>query len=126
MRFAKWVFLVAGVYGVLLITLIFFLEDRLGQDDPPPVTHPEYFYGFLGAALVWQLLYLLICSDPIRYRPVMLLSVAAKLSFVVAVLILYQKARVAAAMVGIATPDALFAVLFVAAWLRTPSGEAGA
>jgi hypothetical protein len=120
MRFAKWVFLVAGVYGVLLVTPIYFLEDRLGQDYPPPITHPEFFYGFLGAALAWQVMYLLIGLNPARYRTAMLLAAAAKVTFVIAVLILYQKGRVAGAMVGFATPDAVFGLLFVAAWLRTP------
>jgi len=121
MRFAKWTFLVAGIYGVLLITPIYFLEDRLGQDYPPPITHPEFFYGFLGAGLTWQFVYLLIGLNPARYRTAMLLAAAAKASFAIAVATLYLHGRVAAAMVGLATPDALFGVLFVIAWLRTPS-----
>ena len=26
---------------------------------PPTITHPDFFYGFVGVALVWQLVFLL-------------------------------------------------------------------
>jgi hypothetical protein len=120
MPLAKWIFLIAGAYGVVLVAPTYFLEGRLGEDYPPPITHPEFYYGFVGICLAWQLMYLLIGADPVRYRPVMLLAAAAKTSFIVAVVLLHLEGRVAAAMVGIAAPDALFAVLFVIAWLRMP------
>jgi hypothetical protein len=47
MRFAKWVFLLAAITGVLMLIPPYFLEQRFGQDNPPPVNHPE-FYGFLA------------------------------------------------------------------------------
>src|SRR5262249_1624463 len=72
MKFARYVFLIAGVYGLLIIAPQYFLEERVGTDYPPAVTHPEYFYGFVGVTLAWQVLYLVIASDPVRYRPVML------------------------------------------------------
>ncbi|MBI3840308.1 MAG: hypothetical protein HY288_20495 [Planctomycetia bacterium] len=120
MRFARWVFFVAGLYGVPVVAPLYFFEERLGQDYPPAITHPEFYYGFAGTVLAWQIMYLMIGLDPVRYRMVMLLGAAAKTSFAVAVLILYQQGRVAAMMVGLAAPDALLAVLFVAAWLRMP------
>ena len=40
MRFAKWVFLLAGVSGILLVVPPYFLERQTGVDYPPPVTHP--------------------------------------------------------------------------------------
>jgi hypothetical protein len=51
MRFAKAVFLIAGIYGVMILTPIYFMEGKIGRDTPPAITHPEYFYGFLGTAL---------------------------------------------------------------------------
>ena len=51
MRFAKWVFLLAGVSGILLAVPPYFLERQTGVDYPPPVTHPEYYYGFFGVTL---------------------------------------------------------------------------
>jgi hypothetical protein len=93
MRFAKWVFLVSGTYGVLLVTPTFFLEERTGRDYPPAITHPEYFYGFVGTVLALQLLYLLIGSDPVRYRPAMLVATFAKTSFAIAAPTLYFLGR---------------------------------
>ena len=46
MRFARWVFLMAGVAGVLMVVPPYFLEGQTGEDDSPPVTRPEYYYGF--------------------------------------------------------------------------------
>jgi len=94
MRFAKWVFLIAGVYGVLLIAPSYFLERRFGEEYPPAINHPEFFYGFMGAGLAWQFMYLLIGSDPPRYRTAMLIASAAKTSFAFAVLALYWQDRV--------------------------------
>jgi hypothetical protein len=51
LRFARVVFLVAGIYGILVLLPQYFLEERIGIDSPPPITHPEHFYGFVGVAL---------------------------------------------------------------------------
>jgi hypothetical protein len=120
MRFAKWVFLLAGVWGVLLVAPLYFLEAKTGEDYPPPVTHPEYYYGFAGVTLSWQILFLVIASDPTRYRRAMLPAVLEKLSFAAAVPALYLAGRVPGVMVGFAATDAVWMVLFVIAYLRTP------
>lgn len=120
MRFARWVFWTAGVYGLIVLTPQFFLEERMGRDYPPPVSHPEFFYGFAGVALAWQVLFLVIGSNPPRFRPVMLLAVLAKMSFVLTTLILYLKGRVTGVVVGLTAVDAAWAVLFALAWLVTP------
>src|SRR5262245_26733618 len=69
MKFAKVVFLVAGIYGLLVLVPQFFLEARIGRDTPPPITHPEFFYGFICVAVAWQVLFLVLSKDPVRYRP---------------------------------------------------------
>jgi uncharacterized membrane protein YfcA len=56
-RFAGIVFRIAGVWGVLLITPLYFMSDTIGRNDPPPITHPAFFYGFAGAALAWQIVF---------------------------------------------------------------------
>ena len=48
MKFARIVFLVAGIYGLLVVAPQYFLEARIGRDTPPAITHPEFFYGFVG------------------------------------------------------------------------------
>ncbi len=51
MKFARIVFLVAGIWGVLVIAPLYFLFDLIGQNDPPAITHPGFFYGFVGLGL---------------------------------------------------------------------------
>lgn len=58
MKFARWVFLVAGIYGLIVITPLYFMEGVLGGVTPPALTHPVFFYGFVGTALAWQVLFL--------------------------------------------------------------------
>jgi hypothetical protein len=41
MKFAQWTFRIAGVYGVLVTAPLYFSEDQLGVDFPPPIAHPE-------------------------------------------------------------------------------------
>ena len=120
MRFAKWVFLLAGGSGVLMIVPPYFLERQTGADYPPPITHPEYYYGFLGVTLAWQVMFLVIASDPVRYRPAMLPAMLEKAGFAVAIPLLYAAGRVSGLWVGFAAMDATWLVLFVAAYLRTP------
>jgi len=48
MKFAKIVFWCAGIWGFLVLTPLYFLFDRLGRQDPPPITHPGLYYGFVG------------------------------------------------------------------------------
>jgi hypothetical protein len=90
------------------------------RDYPPPITHPEYYYGFAGVTAAWQILYLLISTDPIRYRPVMIPPMLAKGSFVIAVVILFLQGRVASTIVGASMIDLLLVILFFVSYLRTP------
>ena len=72
MKFAKIVFLVAGIWGVLVITPLFFLFDLIGKNDPPAITHPGFYYGFACVTLAWQIAFLVISRDPVRLRPMMI------------------------------------------------------
>ena len=118
MGFARRVFMVAGIYGIVVLLPQYFLEDRIGRDNPPPITHAENFYGFIGTALAWQLMFLLIARDPVRYRPAMLPAVLEKLTFAGATIVLFAQGRLAASLLGFGLVDLTFAVLFVSAYLR--------
>jgi hypothetical protein len=124
MRFARWVFRLAGIYGILVLTPQYFLLERLDRDFPPPVTHPELFYGFLGVTLAWQVAYLIIATDPPRYRPIMLAGILGKLLFVAAVFVLYSQGRVATAVLAASIVDLAIAVLFAIAFFQC--GQAAA
>lgn len=125
MRAIQWLFWAAGVYGVVIVAPLFFMEQRLGEDYPPPIAHPEYYYGFAVSVLGFQLMYLVIGFDPVRFRPLMLLGAACKLGFAAAVWILYAHSRVAGLMPGLASIDAVLGVLYLWAWAKTPARWTG-
>ena len=119
-RFARRVFLFAAVYGVLVLLPQYFLEERIGRDTPPPITHPEYFYGFIGVALAWQLVFFVISRDPVRYRPLMLPAIVEKGSFGFAAIALFLTGRLSGQMLGAGLLDLLLGTLFALSFARTP------
>jgi uncharacterized membrane protein YccC len=121
-KFAKVVFWIAAIWGVLIIAPLYFMFDLIGRNDPPPITHPGFFYGFVGAALAWQIVFMLIARDPSRHRPLMIPSVVEKLSYSVAVLVLIQQGRMHKSDMVFGVVDSLLGILFVLAYLRTPRG----
>ena len=121
MEFAKFVFRVAAIWGVLVITPLYFMWDLIGRKDPPPITHPAFFYGFVGAALAWQIAFFFISSDPLRYRPLMIPSMFEKFSYAAAVIVLVLQARTRSSDLLFAGTDLLLGVLFVVAYFKTPS-----
>jgi hypothetical protein len=124
MRFAKIVFLVAGIYGVLILTPIYFMEGKIGRETPPAITHPEYFYGFLGAGLAWQFLFLVLSKDPVRYRAMILPSILEKVSYGIALVVLFAQHRLSLSALTIGSVDWIFAVLFIASYIATKPNHA--
>ena len=125
MTFARRVFFWAGVYGIVALAPLYFLEGRIARDFPPPVAHPEYFYGFVGVALAWQVLFLILSRDPVRYRAMMLPAILEKVAFGLAVWVLFLQGRLEPLTLGPASVDLFLAVLFVVAFLRTARESTG-
>ncbi len=119
-RTARLTFLVAGIYGLIVLVPFFFLERWIAQATQGGLPHAEYYYGFLGAATVMQLVYLTIARDPVRFRPLMPLCALAKTAFFLPVLILWAEQRIPAAVLEFASIDALLAAAFIHAWRVTP------
>jgi hypothetical protein len=125
MKFAKYTFLIAGIYGLIVLAPQYFLEAKTGADYPPAITHPEYFYGFVGVALAWQIVFLMISQNPARYRPLMLVAaIFEKFSFGVAAIVLFLQNRLHAMMLGAGILDLILGVLFIVAFLKTKESEA--
>ena len=97
----------------------YFLEARTGRDFPPAITHVDYYYGFIGIAVAWQLVFLVIAGDPIRYRPLMLAAVVEKLAFGVPALALYAHGRLSGQLLAAGVIDLTLGTLFVIAYIRT-------
>src|SRR5262245_36389833 len=116
MNLERWIFWIAGGYGLAVLAPQYFLLDQIGRDQPPPITHPEYFYGFVGVAVAWQIAFIMIGSDPVRFRPLMLVAVLEKLSFAIPVAILFARKQIAPSTLVFGMIDLLLGGLFVFAW----------
>ena len=120
MKFAKIVFWIAAISGFFTITPLYFMFELIGEKDPPPITHPAFFYGFVGVALVWQITFAIIARDPVRFRTIMIPAVLEKLVYSIPVIVLVLQKRTRPADLLFAAIDLSLGVLFVIAYLRTP------
>jgi hypothetical protein len=118
MKFARWVFLIAGIYGILVLSPMYFLADKFGEQDPPVITHREYYYGFIGVGIAFQVLFLLIAREPLRLRPAIIAAILEKLSFGVAVLILYSRGEAPLGPTASGIFDLVLGALFAIAYVR--------
>src|SRR6266581_604367 len=120
MRFAKIVFWIAGIWGLLILTPLYFMFDLIGRNDPPPITHPGFFYGFVGAGLAWQVAFIFVATDTVRYRPLMIPSVLEKVGYGAAVIALVLQGRMHKSDLLFAGTDLFLGLLFVIAYFKTP------
>jgi len=119
MKFAKIVFWIAAIWGVLVLTPLYFIFDLIGQKDPPPITHPAFYYGFISVGLAFQVAFFVIATDPARFRPIMIPSVLEKFGYGAALLVLYLQNRLHPQDLALGGVGLLFGVLFLAAFFRT-------
>jgi hypothetical protein len=96
---------------------MYFMETAHAGDHPPAIAHPEFYYGFVGVAIAFQLVFLIISRDPLKYQALILPSIFEKFSFAVAVALLLLAGRVSGMIVMGAAIDALLGTLFVVSWL---------
>jgi len=118
-RFARIVFVIAGIWGIVVLTPLFWLVDVTGRHYPPPTEYPHFFYGFFSVAMAWQIAFLIIGSDPARFRPLMIPSMLEKFGHVLTVASMYGQARISTLDAQGAVPDLLLGVLFIAAFAKS-------
>ncbi len=123
MRFARIVFLVAGIHGLLVLAPLYFLEERIGREMPPAITHPENYYGFIGVGLAWQVLFLIVARDPVRYRAMMIPAVLEKVLWGIALVVLFAQHRIPLAVLAVGSIDWIFVFLFTAAYVATARAD---
>ena len=119
MRFARIVFTAAGLWGLVVLTPLYFMLDRIGQSYPPPITHPDFYYSFLAITLAWQIGFLIIGRDPVRLRPMMIPAVLEKAFYILTLAVLYGQGRLEPGQLAPGLPDFLLGCLFVAAFFKT-------
>ena len=123
MRFAKIVFRTAGVWGLAVLTPLYFVFDLVGRQYPPAITHPDFYYGFVGVGLAWQVAFLVIAKDPVRFRPMMVPAMLEKFIFVISLGALYAQGRLQGGQLMVVAPDLLLGILFGVAFLKTPTQD---
>ena len=116
-KFARRLFLGAGLYGMACVAPLFFLERLIGGYDPPLITHAEFYYGFVCTALAWQVVYLMMWRDPLRFRPMLIPAIMGKAGFAVSVFVLVARGRLAAQNAILPSTDLVLAALFAWAYL---------
>lgn len=119
MKFAKIIFWIAALWGILILTPLYFIFDTIGHQDPPPITHPAFYYGFVAVALAWQLVFVVLARDPVRFRGMMIPAVVEKFGYGISLIALYLQHRLHGFDVGLGVLDLLFGVLFLVAFART-------
>ncbi len=104
---------------MLVLTPLYFLLDLIGRQDPPPITHPLFFYGFAGVALAWQFAFFVIAKDPARFRVMMIPSVLEKLAFGIPAIVLYTQRRIGVGDLALGCVDLILGTLFLLAFGAT-------
>ena len=112
---ARWLFRGAAIYGLIILLPLYFLEHQVAA-PAALLDHPIYYYGFIGAAAAWQLIYWTIGADPLRYRAFIPLGVIAKFSFWIPSLILWLNGRVPTSTFILTNGDLLLGIAFFFAW----------
>jgi hypothetical protein len=119
MKFAKIVFWMAGIWGLLVLTPLYFVFDMIGRNDPPPITHPGFYYGFVCVALAFQVAFIVIARDPVRLRPMMIPAMLEKFGYGATFVVLYLQNRLHPQDLGLGGVDVVFGVLFLIAYFKT-------
>jgi hypothetical protein len=119
MKFARRVFLGAGVWGIVMMTPMYFLFDTIGRLNSSPITYPQFYYGFLAVTIAWQLAFLMIGSDPVRFRPMMLPGMVEKFLFVLSMAALFVQGRITLTDLMVTSTDLVLGILFVIAFVKT-------
>ncbi|HWA58384.1 MAG TPA: hypothetical protein VG692_14080 [Gemmatimonadales bacterium] len=120
MTLARRIYTIAGIYGLIVLLPLFAGTSRFTQDNPPALSHPVFYWGFAGVALAWQVAFLIIARDPVRYRPLMVATVLEKLIFGIAAVALYLAGETTLQFFGAALVDLVLGAFFLLAYLKTP------
>jgi len=123
LTFARTVFTCAGIWGLAVLTPLYFSVDLVGRFYPPAITHPDFYYGFIGVASAWQVGFLLIGRDPAGLHTMMIPAMLEKFGYVLTLSILYAQGSLRLGQFVVALPDILLGILFVIAFLEVDAAR---
>jgi len=73
----------------------------------------------VGIAIAWQIVFLIIATDPDRYRLLILTAILEKASFGIPVVLLFSLHRVSVTMFAAGFVDLVLGFLFSVAYIKT-------
>lgn len=77
--------------------------------------------------MAWQIAFLIMSTDPLRYRPLLVAAMVEKGSYVIAAFWLFALGRIPTVVFGAGVIDLVLGLLLVAAyWATAPSRTASA
>lgn len=123
MRFARIVFTCAGVWGLVVLLPLYFSLDLIGKLYPPAITHPDFFFGFIGVGIAWQIAFLLIGRDPVGLQAMMGPAIVEKFIYVFSLTALYGNGSLRFGQFVVAVPDFVLGMLFVIAFFRVQAAR---
>lgn len=109
-RFASRLFRIAAIYGVIVLLPLYFVA----------IPHPYRLnlVGFAGVSLVFQGLFWIIARDPLRFLPLVALSVFEKLCFGIPALAFWARGQANGITAAFGAIDLLLGTLFLLVFLR--------
>ena len=109
-RFASRAYRWAAIYGVIVLLPAYLVP----LPDPYKLTQ----IGFVGLALVFQGLFWIVGGDPMRYRPLVPLTMFEKLCFGIPAVAFCLRGQTDVVTGVFGAIDLLLAVVFAIAWLK--------
>ena len=119
MNFAKRVFQIAGVYGLIVVALGYGVYLYEGNEFLLNNPRAEYVHGFFLVTFAWQVAFLIIATDPARYRMLMLAAMLEKFPFTLAMIVLFLRGNVGETAFVFGLIDGVLGVLFLVAYMLT-------
>ena len=117
--FARKVFLAACAWGAVTLLPLPFLRGAIEQDGS--LSHPEYFYGFIGVCVVFQIIFYMVAQRPVYYRALIACCALEKVAFAGPAAVLVAAGHAAPSLLFFAAGDTFFLVLFLCAYYRLPA-----
>ncbi len=117
-KISRNIFRLSGIYGLLILIPQLFRESSFATAGVS-LNHPEFFYGFFLVSLAFQVLFLIISTDPVKYRSVMLACFIEKGGHFTSCVLLFLNNRLATDMMIASSPDALMLCLFIYSYIIT-------
>lgn len=115
MTIIRWGFALAALYGLVATGSLYF--------GPPLADASLMRFAFAGAAGTTQLLYALIATDPVRWRPLMPIGILSKLSFAIPAALVAARTQASTGLATAAAIDAVLATFFAVAFVATGQAE---